>query len=63
MFGGLTMCELSVNDEEQQSKQNDGDRNLCDDWKDNAENWFQNEMMNGHKSENWVQSDDGWPQN
>ena len=32
MLGGLTMCELSVNDGEQQSEQNEGDRNQCDDW-------------------------------
>ena len=36
MVGGLTMCELSVDDEEQQSEQNDGDRNLCD-WNDKTE--------------------------
>ena len=47
MLGGLTMCELSVNDEEQQSEQNDGDRNLCDDRKDGTENWSQNEMVSG----------------
>ena len=45
MFGGLTMRELLVNDGEQQSEQNDGDRNQCDDWNDKTENWVQNEMM------------------
>ena len=63
------VCVLSVNDGEQQSEQNDGDRNLCDDWNEETENWVQNgmmngqknenrvqnEMMNGHKTENWVQ--------
>ena len=37
MSGGLTMCELSVDDGEQRSEQNEGDRNRCDDWKDRAE--------------------------
>ena len=48
------MCELSVNDGEQQSKQNEGDRNQCDDWNDIAENWVENEVMCGHKIENRV---------
>ena len=38
MFSDLTMCELSVNDDGKQSERNDGDRNLCDDWNDKAEN-------------------------
>ena len=53
---------------EQQIEQNDGNRNLCDDWNDKIDNWVQNEMtsgnkidmrvqhemMNDHKVENWV---------
>ena len=48
------MCELSVNDGEQQSEQNESDRNPCDDWNDKTENRFQNKMMNDHKIENWL---------
>ena len=55
MLGGLTMCELSVDNEGQQSEQDDGDRTLCDGWNDKIENWVEKEMMNGHKIENWVQ--------
>ena len=51
------MCELSVNDGEQQSEQNDGDRILCDDRNDKTESWVQNEMMNGQKIENCVQNE------
>ena len=57
MLGCLTMCALSVNDGEQQCGHNDGDRNLCDDWKDRAENWVQNEMMYGHLIENGDQKE------
>ena len=62
MFGGLTMCELSVNDGEQQSEQNQADRNLCDDGNDKIGNWVHNVMMNGHKNSNtiwhrnWIQN-------
>ena len=31
MSGGLTMCELSVDDKGQQSEQDDGVRNRCGD--------------------------------
>ena len=34
MSGGLRVCELSVDDGEQQSAQHEGDRDLCDDWND-----------------------------
>ena len=37
MLGGLTLCELSVNEEGQQREQNDGDGNLRDDWNDRAQ--------------------------
>ena len=53
MLGGLTMCELLVNDDEQ----NDMDGNLCDERNEmmtnyhTIENRVQNEMMNGHKIE------------
>ena len=57
MLGGLTMCELSVDDREQQSGQYEVDRNRCDDWNDRAENWAQNEITNGHQIENWVQDE------
>ena len=50
------MCEMSVDDEEQQSEQSEVDRTRCDDWNDRAETCFQNEMTNGHKIENWIQS-------
>ena len=50
------MCEVSVDDEGQQSEPNDGDRNRRDNWHNMAENWVQHEMMNGHKIENWVQN-------
>ena len=49
MLGGLTMCEVSVDDGEQRSEQNEGDRNRCDDRNNKAENWVQNEMTDGHK--------------
>ena len=49
MLGGLTMCEVSVDDGEQRSEQNEGDTNRCDDRNDKAENWVQNEMTDGHK--------------
>ena len=49
------MCELSADGEGQQSEQNDGDRNRCDDWNNRAENWIQNEMMGCRKIENGVQ--------
>ena len=57
MCGGLTICELSVDDEELQSEQNDGDRNMCDDWNDKITNWVKNEMTDGYKIENWVQNE------
>ena len=67
---GLTVCELSVDDGEQRSEQNEVDRNRCDDWNDRAETWVQNEMTNGHKFENWVQNEmtnghkfENWVQN
>ena len=41
MLRGLTMCELSVDDGEQQIEQNDGNRNLCDDWINKTEYWIQ----------------------
>ena len=65
MKGGLTVCELSVDDGEQQSEQIEGDRNRCDNGNDRAENWVQNEMTNGHKigtswgtnwHKNWIQN-------
>ena len=37
---------------EQQSEQNEGDRNLCDDCNEKIENWVQNEIADGHKSWN-----------
>ena len=52
MLGGLTMCELSVDDKGQQSEQNDGDRNRRDNWNNMAKNWDQNELTDGHKSWN-----------
>ena len=57
MLGGLTMCELSVDDGEQQSEQNEGDGDLCDYWNDRTEDWVQNEMANGHKIESWIQNE------
>ena len=57
MLGGLTMCESSVRDGEQQSEQNDGYTNLGDDWNDEIGNWVQNDMMNGHNIGNWVQNE------
>ena len=64
MLGGLTMCELSVDDGEQRSEQNEVHRNRCDDWNDRAETWARNELTNGHKSWNntswytttWIQN-------
>ena len=50
MLGALTMCELSVDDGEQQSEPDGVDRNRCADWNDRAETWF-------HKR------DDEWSQN
>ena len=45
------------------NEQNDGDRKMCDEWKDETENWVQNEMMNGDNSwnnrvgyRNWIQN-------
>ena len=49
MLGGLTMCELSVDDGEQRS--DEVGRNRIDDWNDRAEHWVQNEVMNDHKFE------------
>ena len=64
------MCELSINDGERQSEQNEGDGNPCDDWNGRTENWVQNEMMKDHKIENWVQNEmtnghkiENWVQN
>ena len=57
MYGGLTMCELSVDDGEQQSEQNEFDRNLCDDWNDKTEKSVQNQTTNGHNIEKWVQKE------
>ena len=48
---------MSVDDEGQQSEHKVGDRNLCEDWNDTAENWVQNEMVKDHKIENWVQNE------
>ena len=62
MSGGLKTCEMSVIDGEQQSEQNDGDRYLCDDWNDRAENWVQNELTDGHKSWNNRIRDRTWTQ-
>ena len=59
MSVGLTMCELSVDDEERRSEQNEGGGNRCYNWNDLAENWVQNKMMNDHKIENWVEMTDG----
>ena len=57
MLSGLTMCELSVDDGEQQNEQDETDRNRCDDRNDTAETWVQNQMMNDHKIEIWVQNE------
>ena len=51
------MCELSVADGGQRCEQNEGDRDLCDDWNDRTENCVQNEMTSGHKTQNWVQNE------
>ena len=69
MSGGLTMCELSVDDGEQQNEQDEVDRNWRDDWSQ-IETWVQNEMANGHKIEKWFQNEvtnghkiENWVQN
>ena len=41
MLGGLTMCELSVND--------GVDKTECDDRSNGVAEWVQNEMTDGHK--------------
>ena len=70
MLGGLTTCELSVDDGEPQNEQDEVYRNRCDDWNDRAEAWVQNEMTDGHTIENWVQNEmtnghklENWAQN
>ena len=55
MLGDLTMCELSVDDGEQQIEQDEVDRNRCNDCNDRIEKGVQNEIMNGHKNASWVQ--------
>ena len=52
MLGGLTMSELSVGDERQQSRQDEGDNIWCDHWN---ETWVQTdghkiELTDGHRS-------------
>ena len=66
MFCGLMVCELSVDDEGQQSEQDDGDRN----WHDNWNNWDENlgSERDGHKIEKMGsqrddERDDGRSQN
>ena len=54
-FGGLMMCELSVDDEGQQSGQDDGGRNWRDNWNNWDEKWVQDEKTNSHQIEEWVQ--------
>ena len=44
MLGGLTMCELSVND--------GVDKTGCDDLSDGVVEWVLNEMMNAYENEN-----------
>ena len=51
------MCELSVDDEGQQSEQDDKNRHRHDYWNNGVEHWVQNELRNGHKIENWVQNE------
>ena len=41
MLGGLTLCELSVDDE--------GQENWYDNWNNWDENWVQNEMPDGRR--------------
>ena len=41
----LNVWWFDDNDGKRQSEQNDGDRNLCDDWIDKTENWVKHEMM------------------
>ena len=60
-LGGLTMCELSVDDGEEQNEQDEVDRNRCDNWSW-YRNWIQSKPMDGHKSWNnridhrkWIQ--------
>ena len=65
MLGGLTMCELSVDNEGQQSKQDDGDTNRRDNgtrWPkigtgQKIDMWVQNEIMNGRKIDKLVQNE------
>ena len=52
------------------NEQNEGDRDVCDDWNDRTENRVQNEITNGHKIENWIQNEmtnshkvENWVQN
>ena len=75
-LGGLTICELSVDDERQHSEQDEGNKNWHDNWNNWDENWVQNEMTDGYKIEmtdghrswnnkiwyaNWVQNKkDNW---
>ena len=52
MIGGQTRCELSVDDQKQQSEQDDGvTKNSHVDSHTWDENWVQNEMTDGHKVE------------
>ena len=57
MSGGLTMCELSVDDKVQPSEQDDWDRNRHGNLNNKVENWVQYEMTNGHKTKNWVRNE------
>ena len=64
MPGGLTMCELSVDDERQQSEQDDGDSNCHDTSNNWDKNWVQNEMTTGHKNlKMGSKRGDEWSQN
>ena len=60
MLDCLTMCELSVGDEEQQSEKMT--KRMCNDWNGKIENWVQNERTDCHKCWNsriwhshWIQ--------